>query len=204
MSSIQKDLLDPNKIFPDTLRFMENSMLEFLQNLFGRFPRDTNAYHYEEGELSEILIVGRDTDNLPEVDTRPKIVVSRGPVSWENRGIGNLVGSKNLSMAKRTYTDVMNGTVGVSCFSREDLEADRLANIVFDSVKMFQHVLKKFGYLEIKSAQVGQRAMVKSDARPELFVVPVLIQAQMTRNWTARFDTPTKLKEIDISITQDC
>ena len=204
MPSTQKDLINPNEIFPDTLRFMENSVLEFLQALFGKFPRDNNCYHYEEGELSEIIITGQNTDNLQEVDTRPKIVVSRGPVTWENRGIANMVGSKNLSAGSRAYADIMNGTVGISCFAREDLESDRIANIVFDSLKMFQHVLKKYGYLEIKSAQVGSRAKIKADARPELFVVPVLVQATLTRNWTVKYQVPVKLKDIDITTTQDC
>jgi hypothetical protein len=203
MSSIQQDLINPKEIFPDTLRFMENSVLEFLQALFGKFPRDNNCYHFEEGDLTEILIVGRDTDNLTEVDTRPKIVVSRGPVSWENRGIANMVGSKNLSGGGRTYADIMSGTVGISCFAREDLEADRIANVAFDSIKMFQHVLKKYGYLEVKSAQVGSRAKIKADARPELYVVPVLVQATLTRNWTVKYQTPVKLKDIKITTTQD-
>lgn len=204
MSSIQQDLINPNEVFPDTLRFMENSVLEFLQALFSKFPRDNNCYYFEDGEQSEIMILGRDSDNLKEVDTRPRIVVSRGPVSWENRGIANMVGSKNLSSGSRVYSDIMNGTVGVSCFAREELEADRIANIVFDSVKMYQHVLKKYGYLEIKSAQVGSRAKIKSDARPELYVVPVLIQAALTRNWVVKYDTPVKLKDIKINTTQNC
>ena len=203
MSSIQKDLIDPNKVFPDTLRFMENSVLEFLQSLFGKFPKDQNAYHYEDSETTEVFIAGRETDNLETVDTRPRIIVSRGPVTWENRGIANLVSSKNLSANSRGYTDVMSGTVGISCFSRESLEADRIANIVFDSFKMFQHVLKQYGYLEIKTASVGSKAKIKSDARPELYVVPVMVQASVTRNWKVKYQTPVKLENINSTITQD-
>jgi hypothetical protein len=115
--ALPKDLYDPRKLYPSTLRFMENTMLEFLQILFSSFPE--KQLHYDSDPLvTDINIEGLSVDNLETIDTRPKIVVSRGPVGWQNRGIGNMVGSKNLSLQKRTYTDINDGTIGISCFAR--------------------------------------------------------------------------------------
>src|SRR5208283_5589218 len=107
-------------------------------------------------ETTEILIEGQGTDNLTNVDVRPKIVVVRGPITWNKTHIGNMIGSKNVSMERRQYASIYNGTVGVSCFSREDLEADNLAQICFDAIEAFQFKLHKFGFLSINSAQIGQ------------------------------------------------
>jgi hypothetical protein len=194
------DFIDPNRLFPNSLNFIENSILEFLQVLFSTFPPKSNSFHYDENpELTEIAIEGRNTDNLISMDTRPKIVVYRGPVGWQNRGQGGggFVGSANLSRLKRTYTDIQDGTVSINCFAREDLESERIASICSDSLKMFREVLQRsYGFLSIHGAQIGQRAMIRSDSRPELFVTPVIMSTQVTKNWKAQITDPILLRSI--------
>lgn len=199
MASGQKDVFDPNKQFPNVLLFMENSMLGFLQALFSSFPagHDPRAYHYDDNpDLTEIEISGQGTDNLKNVDTRPKIVVARGPVGWSPTHAGNFVGSKNLSMETRKYARIDSGSIGISCFSREDLEADHLAQICYDSITAFQYVLQRFGFLTIKAAQIGQRGLVKVDSRPDLSVTPVLVRVEIAREWTTSKLDPVKMRHI--------
>ena len=202
MSQGLKDFIDPDKTFPDTLKFSENSMLLFYQLLFSTFPPGKDCFHYDDNpDLSEISIQGRDAKDLESVDTRPKIVVTRGGFTWDGRGVGNSVGSSapamnRLSSQSRKFADINTGTVGVSCFSRNDLEADRIAQICFDSITMFRETLQRFGFLTIKASQVGARGLIKSDAIPELYVTPVLIQMQITRNWTLSKLDPVKLRNI--------
>lgn len=200
-----RDFINPNVFYPNTLRFMENSMLAFLQALFSTFPaksqpnlpQDFPNYHYDSvDELSEINIEGQNTDNLSKVDSRPKIVVARGGVSYQRSGINNFVGASSLQLSPRRHSTILSGTVGISCFSREDLEADRLAMICADSIEFFSHVIRKHGFLEVHAAQIGQRALIKKDARPELTVTPVLIKVQITKNWTAQVVDPIKLRKI--------
>jgi len=201
--SSERDIFDPNKRYANTLLFMENSILGFLQALFSTFAagNDPKLYHYgDDPETTEIFIEGQGTDNLTNVDVRPKIVVARGPVSWNKTHIGNFIGSKNLSMESRSYASIYNGTVGISCFSREDLEADHLAQLCFDSVEAFQYKLHKFGFLSINSAQVGQRGLIKQDSRPDLTVTPVLIRVQITKQWKTNIVDPVKLREIFVQL----
>lgn len=189
--------INPNKYFTNSLLFMENSFLTFLQSLFSAFPPGDNCFHYDDtSELSEISIEGQGTENLERVDTRPKIVVARGPVSINKTGIGNFVGSKNLSPEMRKYSAIRSGTVGISCYSRTDLEADKLAEICADAIESMAPVIRQFGFLEVRSTQIGQRAMIKSDSRTELFVTPVLIRVQLTKNYTASIVDPVKLRQI--------
>lgn len=201
MAQGPQDLVDPNIAFGDqSFKFLENSILQFYQILFSTFK--PGSLHFEPGDSanSDIRIEGRNTDNLEDVDTRPKIVVSRGPVLWQNTGTGgsNFVGSANLSRFERKHTGMNDATIAVSCFSREDLEADRIAQICFDAPMMLKDVLHRFGFLTIQSVQAGQRAKIRSDARPELFVAPVLIQAKVTRNYKVQYTNPVQLRKIMI------
>lgn len=200
----ERDPVNPNRRYPNVLLFMENSVLAFLQALFATFPADLNPrqFHYDDSpDATEIQIEGRNTDNLSNVDVRPKLVVARGPVSWKQTSIGNTVGSANLSVGFRRFAGIYQGSVGISCFSREDLEADHLAQICFDSILTFRPVLQRFGFLTIHAAQVGQRGLVKRDARPDLSVTPVLIQVEVTKQWTVENVDPVKLREILVQLT---
>lgn len=191
------DYIDPNRFFPNSLQFMEGSILQFLQALFSNFPVGVNAYHYDDSpDLSEIMIEGQSTDNLRTVDTRPKIVVARGPVNINLAGINGGVGSANITQWKTQRANIRSGTVGVSCFSREDMEADRLAEICADAIESFSPVIRKLGYLQIHAAQIGQRALIKSDARPELSVTPVLVRVQLTKNYNLEFVDPVVLRKM--------
>jgi hypothetical protein len=202
MATGQLDFVQPNKRFSRTFLFMERSITQFLQILFSTFEPSKSYYHYDDDpEITEIAIEGRRTDNLETVDTRPKIVVYRGPVAWNNHNIGALAGSRNLSQAQQSFTDINSGTVSINCFSSNDQEADVLANICFDAIKQFRQVIQKFGFLSIRSAQAGQRALVKRNgAKDELFVVPVIIEVQVTKNWQTSKVDPILLRHILIQI----
>ena len=203
MGSGQQDGLDPNRQYPNILQFMENSMLGFLQVLFSTFPEGSNprTFHYnDDPATTEIEIEGQNTDNLKNVGTRPKITVARGPLSWVNTHINNFVGSKNLSMASRKFASINRGSIGVSCFSRNDTEADHIAQICYDAITGFTPELQRLGYLTIKAAQIGQRGMIKSDVIPTLFVTPVLVQVEISREWTMRRLDPVKLREVLVEL----
>jgi hypothetical protein len=200
-----RDFINPNIFYPNTLRFMENSILAFLQALFSTFPAknqlaeplDYLNYHYDPvDELSEISIEGQNTDNLNKVDSRPKIVVARGAVSFNQVGINNFVGAASLSLNPRKFATILSGTVGISCFAREDLEADRLAMICADAIEQFSPVIRKHGFLQIHTAQIGQRAIIMKDSRPDLHVTPVLLKAEVTKNWTTQVVDPIRLRKI--------
>lgn len=197
MAQGPRDYIDPNKFYSNTLRFMENSFLVFLQSLFNNFPPGANCLHYDDSpEASEIAIEGQNTDNLTNVDTRPKIVVARGPVRMNKTGINNFVGSKNLTLQQRQSVVIKSGTVGISCYSREDLEADRIAEIVASAIESMTDVIRQFGFLEVRATDIGSKAMIKSDSRPDLFVVPVLISAKVTENYNRKIVDPVLLRKI--------
>jgi len=205
MAQGPRSFINPNYFYADKLRFMESSVLSFLQQLFSTFPSKKDfegpGYQYSEDEdVTEIKIEGQNTDNLITVDNRPKIVVARGPVQFQQAGINGFVGSQNLSLGSQRHAIIMAGSVGVSVYSREELEADRIAEICASSIESFQPIIRKYGFLEIRTAQIGQRALIKADARPELFVTPVMLRTSVTANWKREVVDPVKLRRVIIEI----
>lgn len=203
-----RDYTNPNMFYSDRLRFMENSILAFLQALFSTFPKHGvtdipyNCFHYDHDDPTEteINIEGQSTDNLLTVDNRPKIVVARGAVTFQQPGVNAFIGAQNLSLGSQRHAIIMAGSVGISCYSREELEADRLAEICASSIEAFQPIIRKYGFLEIRTSQIGQRAMIKGDARPELFVTPVLLKTSVTANWKREVVDPVALRKIILNI----
>lgn len=203
MAKGPRDYTDPSLFYSDRLRFMENSILSFLQALFSTFPPrgsglvGASAFHYDHDnpELTEVHIEGQATDNLEVVDSRPKIVVARGPVSFQQAGVNGFIGAQNTSLSKQRHATIMAGSVGISCYSREELESDRLAEICASSIEAFQPIIRKYGFLEIRTANIGQRAMVKGDARPELYVTPVLLKTSVTANWSREVVDAARLRQ---------
>lgn len=203
-----RDYTNPDLFYCDKLRFMENAILGFLQALFSTFPpkgtspNSSISFHYdhEDADKTEINIEGQQTDNLQSVDNRPKIVVARGPVQFQQAGVNGFIGSQNLSLGSQRHAIIMAGSVGISCYSREELESDRLAEICASSIEAFQPIIRKYGFLEIRTAQIGQRALIKADARPELFVTPVMVRTSVTSNWKREVVDPVKLRKIILEI----
>lgn len=215
MANGPQDLVQPNQYYQNTLRFIENAMLGFLQALFSTFPgvagfSETEAldnqmptYKYVIGDTvaSEIAIEGQSTDNLETVDTRPKLVVARGPIRYQFAGINGGIGSAQIGRLSQRRARILNGTVGVSCYSSEELEADGLAVIVANAVEEFGPALKRFGFLTIHTSQIGQRAIIQKGARPGLSVTPVLISVQVTENWKLDWVDPIRLQKILLQLT---
>lgn len=201
-----KSFLDPSILNDGRLKLMENAVLGFLQGLFATFPPRGIAgsiglhYDHENVDNTEINIEGQYTDNLQTVDNRPKITVARGPVSFQQAGINASIGSQNLSLAKQRHAIIMAGSVGISCYSKEELESDRMAEICARSIEAFQPIIRQYGFLEIRTSQIGQRALVKSDSRSELFVTPVMLRTSVTAKWTREVVDPVKLRTIVTNI----
>jgi hypothetical protein len=199
-----RDYIDPNRYFPNTLLFMENSILQFLHALFGTFPPGEGLLHYDDNiDLTEILIEGQSTDNLREyVAEKPKIVVARGPVNLNPVGLNSHVGSAlsrgiggRRGSAPTIITGIRQGSVSISCFSREELEADRMAEVCASAIESLRDVVQRFGFLEIKAASIGQRGIVRQEAgKGTLAVTPVMLRVQITKNYNREKVDQAKLR----------
>jgi hypothetical protein len=184
---------------PNVAIFLKRTTIEFLQILFG--TRAVGSYHYDADDTkTEIQIGDQHTVDLEAVHVRPGIVAVRGPLTWQNIGLGgNAFEKQNRTTGDTTFNDLLTGSVAFSCISREGIEAEQLAHLVFNSFKFFRPVLQKYGFLSIKSLNIGGESLVVQDGdNDDLYLVPVYVTASVQDRWKLSDDAAKKLERIII------
>ena len=141
----------------------------------------------KDQEKTNIFIADQFTENMERPEPRPALIVTRGTIGWENKsGIDQKEVISFNSGAKR-FTDLLFTQVTVNCFSREGLEAEELANIVFQCVRFFaQQLRERSNVFEIDSASLGSEALIEADSKKNLSVVPVGLVLHFQDRWVLR------------------
>lgn len=136
---------------------------------------------------TKIFIADEWTQNMERPEARPALIITRGTIGWENRsGIDQHEVTSFNSGAKR-FTDLLFTQVTVNCFSREGLEAEELANIVFQCVRFFaQQLRERSGVFEIDSVSLGSEGLIEADSKTNLSVVPVGLAFHFQDRWVLR------------------
>ena len=156
---------------------------------------------------SQIIIVDKYSFNLDQVASTPAIVANRGPMAWSQTSGFRQMQSIDMRTDKRTHTDIVRGSVVLSCFSRMGLEAEDIAGYLFEGFQQVRDVLRKIasrgimvpshlGYFKIEATNMGEEALVKSDSRNELSVVPVALQVMVQRRWAVTPRDGRKLQDV--------
>lgn len=202
-----RSLHDETKRYVRTHQVIKNYALEVAQLLF--YEGNPLGYCWDiNQEKTEITIVDKYSFNLDQVGTKPAIVVNRGPLNWMKTAGFRQVQEINLRTDSRTHTDLVRGGAVMSCFSRQGLEAEDIAGYLYDSIQSLRDVLRKLGgrgimapnhlgFFRIEATSMGEEALVKSDSRPEVSVVPVALIAMVQRRWCV---TPDARKLQDITV----
>lgn len=188
------------KELPNVAIFLKRTALESLQAIFS--AREPGSLHYDSDDTNtEIFIGDQHTTNLDVVATKPAIIAVRGPVQWMMPiGLGGSSIEKiDIPTGKTTFNDLLTGSVAFSCVSREGIEAENIAHVVFNSFKYFRPVLQKYGYFSIKSLNIGSETLLEQEGSDDkLYVVPVYITALVQDRWTLTDETARKLRQIII------
>lgn len=169
----------------ETHQIIKQIGLEFLQKIYSEnSPINTRISWQDDVSLSDILIVDKYTFNLDDVSSRPAIVANRGAQRWTGTSGFQQTQEYDFRYARRTSTDLISGNVVFNCFSKEGLEAEEIAGNVFDWFRVFRDPLRKSGLFRVESTTMGEEALVKSDSRPDLSVVPVQVEASVQVRWS--------------------
>jgi hypothetical protein len=196
--------IEPKQDIPNIAIFLKRTTIEFLQILFS--TRDEGCFKYSSDESkTEIQISDQHVTNLEAFHTRPAIIGVRGPLSWQNIGLGGgAFEGRDAKSGKQTFNDLLTGSMAFSCISREGIEAEQIAHLVFNSFKFFKPELQKFGFFSIKSLNIGGESLiVQEGTHDDLYVVPVYVTAQIQDRWTLSNDAAKKLRQI-IFESQSC
>lgn len=203
-----QSLHDPEVRYTRAHEVIKNFALEFCQLLFG-VPGNHRYLWDSDHAKTQISVIDKYAFNLEQVALNPAIVANRGPLAWAKTSGFRQVQSQDLRTGSKTYTDLIRGSVTMSCFSRSGLEAEDIAGFVFESFQSFRDVLRNItgrgrmvpghlGYFRIEAVSLGEEALIKGGSRPELSVVPVAISAMVQRRWAVTPRDARKLKDVAV------
>jgi len=183
---------------PNAAIFLKRTALEFLQILFSE--RAPGSFHFDHDDTkTEIIISDLHAVDLKMAGMRPSIVAVRGPLSWQGPGLGNVL-NRDIPTGSYTFKELLTGSLALSCISREGIEAEQIAHLVFNSFKYFRPVLQKYGFFQIKSLSIGGESLVEIDGSSDMMVVvPITISAMIEDQWTLEETAVKQLRQIIIS-----
>ena len=195
---IRRQTITDGGYIPNVAVFLKRTALEFLQILFNQ--RASGSFHYDQDDTkSDILIADIHAVDTMAVGVRPAIIAVRGPMNWQDVGIGSIE-HRDIPTGDYTISGLLNGSVALSCISREGIEAEQLAHLVFNSFKMFRPVLQKYGFFSIKSLNIGAETMVEQEgADDRTTIVPIYVAASIQDRWMMSETDARQLKQIIIT-----
>lgn len=203
-----RSLHDESRRYTMPHQVIKNYALEVCQLLFADPDNPMGLIWTPEPAASQIVICDKHAFNLDAVGSNPAIVANRGPQAWAKTSGFRQLQNIDFKTDTRTYIDLVRGSVNLSCFSRQGLEAEDLAGFIFESFQVFRDVLRKIarrgiivphhlGFFRIEASSMGEEALVKSDSRPDISVVPVAIQATVQRRYSVEPTNTKKLQNIE-------
>ena len=160
-------------------------MLSFLQDMFSQPDLYDNKNDYiwnSDPEESKILIADAYTEDLETMEMRPAIVLRRGPIRWMNSSINQQV-HVDFRTGQKMFQDLVTSDLTAECLSRNGLESELLADIVFQGMQMFAATIRSRGAFEVDTVAIGPETLIQSDSQQELTAVPVGIRLLMQRRW---------------------
>lgn len=179
--------------------FAKDIILKFLQDFFSTpdLYDGKNDYLWSlDSEQSQILIADSYTEDLERPDMRPAVILRRGTVRWMNSSLDQMRNLEYRTGAK-THTDLLHADMTAECLSRNGLESELLADIVFQGLQFFAQAIRGRGAFDIDSIAIGSETLIQSDSQQELTAVPVGMRLlfQKTWKWTP---TASALEKIDV------
>jgi hypothetical protein len=194
---MERGTIESQESIPNVAIFLKRTGLEFLQTIFSTRAPGSLCWNKDDTQ-SEIQISDIHAVDLDAPNKRPAIVAVRGPISWQGLGLGGgAVESRNMATGAHNFTDMILGTVAYLCISREGVEAEQIAHLVFNSFKFFRPTLQQSGFFTIKSLSLsGESLIEKEGADDKTTVVTVQITAMIPDRWVLSEDVGRKLKKI--------
>ena len=155
--------------------------LAFLQGWFATHPRYT--WSLADPALSKVLILDKYSYNIKTAGKKPAIILSRGPMRWLNTSIAqrDII---DIRSGAESYTDLLEGTISFNCISKEGLEAEELASIVFNIITAYKNKLRSAGLHTIGHISISEEQAIKIDSEPN--VSAITVNVQYTKQATVR------------------
>lgn len=176
------DLPDEN-FTSSPLEHVRTLLVRFLKGLFWAAP--VGSYHWTPGEDSEIVITDADSVHSSQINSRPCITVTRGPVQFYSLGMDDMLTYDPVTGTKKKSV-LVPGTLTMNCCSRVPLECDRLAWVSAENLWLHRELLMSEGFFEIgRMLGIGSPSpagsIIVNDSGDEWFVTAVTVPIQFYR-----------------------
>lgn len=182
--------------------FIKDVFIGFYQHLF--FENKCEFHYDPDKARSRINISDQfSTDDLtPEL--KPTIYIRRHPFSYVNTSIDQFFGATNR-LGDRAYSDLLAGSIEIVCVSSVELEACRLASMVFLLTGQFRdELVSKANLYRVDVKTLGEAQPLEAASTIRVVEVPVLIQLMFPYGWETmnRYKGPI-LQGIEIGRSDD-
>ena len=164
---------------------VKDQVILVLRSFFADQPKYTWLADSNE---TKVIIADKYSYELEAVEQRPIISVQRGAIRPFGRHIGHFRGSD--LRAVDSFVEAFRVDFVVLCLSRVGLEAETLAQLVFQFIMRYRSKLREKGFLDIKASSLGEERIAKSDSKIDISVVPVTISVEITDSWSVIDNVP--------------
>lgn len=117
------------------LRVLYNA---FVKGLFRASPK--GAYHWDEGDDTEILITDEHPVKAEAIGQRPAVSFTRSSVQFYSLGQDDMLNYK-FDTGQKTKGVLVPGVMSINCSSRSDIESERLAWVIAEHLWLLRNLL---------------------------------------------------------------
>ena len=159
--------------------------LNFCQQFF---KSQTKFKWAKDVKSTKLIIADKNSIDLGVTTRRPSIILNRGGFGWTfsvrgQRGVGSAVyGRKSFLGAgipsgdqtkNESFTDLLRGSVSLNVLSKNGIQAEEIANILFTALTAYNDDLKKKGIHQITSLTYGEEQTVRATSEVEVAAVQI-------------------------------
>ena len=165
--------------------------------------QNNGPFQYSDDEETTKIHVADRFEIPKEVQTlKPAIYLTRGRMGYSNLTIDNLK-SMNMNTGRKTYSDLIRGSMIINCASQEGLEAEHLASIMFIALQSFKERFQKMGFHKFDVGEILEERPLKTDTNITLVEVPVTTTFSFGYHWALNIMNSTPLNNIIMSRARD-
>lgn len=175
--------------------YVRATALLFLRGCYAQ--RAPGCLRYDDDESKTEIIIASGYNGYQEsTETRPALIVTRGPIGWMNLQMTGGMISKDLWTNTTTYRDLARASFGVSALSTVELESELLASEAFDLIKGFRQVLQKLGFSSIRAGELSETRLIEEAGGAKLWITTASVVCQLDKVWELEPEAAAMLRKL--------
>lgn len=184
---------------------LRRSFVRFVQGLFGLKP--PGYFHWDiNNETTEIVITDEHPLNTTQLNVRPGVTFTRGPLQFNRIGVDDLA-SYDLETETVRKTILVAGVMHINCCARIDIESDDIAWHITEHIWLLRkELISNTKFFDISSTPaIGSPSppgsLVEGDGSDEMICTTVAVPFQFVRTGQITPLNREIVKNLDIELS---